>query len=118
MAVPDILANIGTALDRVERFISGDRSINPTNTLNGIRISLTNIREHIHRTALDAVNMQGLLNTANRRINDFMGETANLRTDNLRMDQAWRDERKARQHRDEEIIDLRHMVCENVYEKC
>src|ERR1043166_4198860 len=115
MAVPDILANIGTALDRVERYIGGDRSINPTNTLNGIRISLTNIRGHMHRTALDAVNMQGLLNTANRRINDFMGETANLRTDNLRMDQAWRDERRARQHRDEEIIDLRHMVCENVY---
>ena len=47
-----------------------------------------------------------------------MGETANLRTDNLRMDQAWRDERRARQHRDEKIIDLRYMVCENVYEKC
>ena len=47
-----------------------------------------------------------------------MGEVANLRTDNLRMNQAWRDERRARQHRDEKIIDLRHMVCENVYEKC
>ena len=33
MAVPDLLANIGTALDRVERFIGGDTSINPTNTL-------------------------------------------------------------------------------------
>jgi len=30
-----------------------------------------------------------------------MGEIANLRTDNLRMDQAWQDERRARQHRDE-----------------
>ena len=72
----------------------------------------------MHRSALDVINMQGLLNTANRRINDFMGEVANLRTDNLRMNQAWRDERRARQHRDEKIIDLRHMVCENVYEKC
>ena len=51
-------------------------------------------------------------------VNDLMTDITNLRTDNLRMDQAWRDERRACQHRDEEIIDLRHMVCENVYEKC
>jgi len=95
MAVPDLLANIGTALDLVERSIGGDTTINPINTLNGIRITLATIRGHMHRSALDAVNMQGLLNTANRRINDFMGETANLRTDNLRMDQAWRDKRRA-----------------------
>ena len=122
MAIPDLLANIGTALDRIERYIGGDRSINPANTLNGIRISLTTVREHMHRTALDAVNMQGLLNTANRRVNDLMTDIGNLRADFLlrqqTMDQAWRDERRARQHRDEEITDLRHMVCENVYEKC
>src|SRR6202008_1090074 len=35
MAVPDLLANIGTALDQVERFIGGDTTINATNTLNG-----------------------------------------------------------------------------------
>ena len=114
MALPDLLANIGTALDLVERSIGGNTTINSINTLNGIRITLTTIRGHMHRSALDAVNMQGLLNIANRRINNFMGEIANLRTDNLRMDQAWRDERRARQHRDEDIIDLRYMVYENL----
>jgi len=122
MAVPDILANIGTALDRVERYIGGDRSINPTNTLNGIRISLTNVREHMHRTALDSVNMQGLLNTTNRRVNDLMTDIANLRADFLlrqqTMDQAWRDERRARQLGDADIIDLRRTVCRNVRERC
>ncbi|CAI2193588.1 8234_t:CDS:2, partial [Funneliformis geosporum] len=34
------------------------------------------------------------------------------------MEQAWRDERQARQQRDDEIINLRDTVCENVYEKC
>src|SRR5215216_3420338 len=43
MALPDILRNIGTALDRVERYIDGDTSFNPKNTLNGIRISVTTI---------------------------------------------------------------------------
>ena len=101
MAVPDLLTNIGTVLDLVEKSIGGNITINTINTLNGIRITLTTIRGHMHRSALDAVNMQGLLNTANRRVNDFMGEVANLRTDNLRMNQAWRDERRARQHRNE-----------------
>ena len=57
MAVPDLLANIGTALDLVERSIGGDTTINPINTLNGIRITLATIRGHMHRSALDAVNM-------------------------------------------------------------
>jgi len=83
MAVPDLLANIGIVLNLVKMFIDGDTTINLINTLNGIRITLATIREHMHRSALDAVNMQGLLNTANRWINDFMGEIANLRTDNL-----------------------------------
>jgi hypothetical protein len=34
------------------------------------------------------------------------------------MEQAWRDESQARQQRDDEIINLRDTVCENVYEKC
>jgi hypothetical protein len=51
MAVPDLLANIGTALDRVERYIGGDTTIDPRNTLNGIRITLTNVRGHMQTTA-------------------------------------------------------------------
>src|ERR1044071_3067083 len=69
MAVPDLLANIGTVLDRVERYIGEDTSINPTNTLNGIRITITNIREHMQKIANDAVNYRNLLNIANKRIN-------------------------------------------------
>src|SRR5688572_24616076 len=36
MALPDILRNVGTALDRIERYINGDTSFDPRNTLNGI----------------------------------------------------------------------------------
>src|SRR5277367_3115194 len=36
MVLPALLGNISTALDRVERYIGGDTSINPINTLNGI----------------------------------------------------------------------------------
>jgi len=43
MAVPDLFVNIGAALDRIENYISGDTSIDPINTLNGIRITLTTI---------------------------------------------------------------------------
>src|SRR6185295_6121225 len=96
----------------------GDTTINPINTLNGIWLTLATVRGHMHTTALEAVNMQDLFNTANRRINNCIAEIAKLKTNTLRMEQGWRDERRARQHRDEEIIDLRHMVCENVYEKC
>src|SRR2546429_5069287 len=76
----------------------------------------------MRRTAQDAVNLQGLLNTANTRINGLMAEIANLRNDSLRreqmMDQAWRDERRVRQLGDADIIDLRRMVCRNIREKC
>ncbi|CAI2183883.1 11025_t:CDS:2 [Funneliformis geosporum] len=34
MALPDILINIAIALDRVERYIDGDTTFNPKNTLN------------------------------------------------------------------------------------
>ena len=34
------------------------------------------------------------------------------------MDQAWRDERRARQLGDADIIDLRRMICRNVRETC
>ena len=66
--------------------------------------------------------MQNLHHTANTRINDLRTELANLRTDSLRseqmLDQAWRDERRARQLGDADIIDLRRMICRNVREKC
>ncbi|CAI2193372.1 19960_t:CDS:2, partial [Funneliformis geosporum] len=109
MALPDILRNIGTALDQVERYIDRDTSFNPKNTLNEIRIS-------------DNVNLQDLLNTSYRQTNRTMNDMTNFRNDSLRnvqmMEQAWRDERQARQQRDDEIINLRDTVCENVYEKC
>ena len=125
MAVPDILANIGTALDRVENYINGDTSFDPRNTLNGIRISLTTIRGLTQRHVQDLINMQNLLNTANGRIANFMAEVANRRTNLLQtrhreqmMTQAWRDERQARQNANTEIDNLRDMICENVFEKC
>jgi len=122
MAVPDLLANIRTALDRVEVFIGGDTSIDPIATLNGIRITLTRVRDHIQTTAQNTVNLQNVLRDTNTRVNNLMTQMTNERTDSLRREQmmtnAWRDERRTRQQRDEEIIDLRHMVCENVYEKC
>ena len=36
MALPELLQNIATALDQVERGIGGDTSINPINVINGI----------------------------------------------------------------------------------
>src|SRR3989337_2935962 len=118
MALPDILRNIGRALDRVERFVDGDRSINPKNTLNGIRISITTIQEHMQRHVQDTINSQDLLNTANRQINEIVNTRNDLLRRDQMMTQAWRDERQARQQRDDEINNLRDTVCENVYEKC
>ncbi|GBC38333.1 hypothetical protein GLOIN_2v1772633 [Rhizophagus irregularis DAOM 181602=DAOM 197198] len=92
MALPDILRNIGTALDRVENYIDGvDTTFNPKNTLNGIRISLTTVRGHMQRHAQDAINLQGqlntahnLLNNANGQINNFFNDMANVRNECLR----------------------------------
>ncbi|RGB37319.1 hypothetical protein C1646_757093, partial [Rhizophagus diaphanus] len=81
MALPDILRNVGTALDRIERYINGDTSFDPRNTLNGIRISLTTVRGHMQRHAQDAINLQGLLHIANGRINNLMNDLANTRND-------------------------------------
>ncbi|CAB4426468.1 unnamed protein product [Rhizophagus irregularis] len=67
MALPDILRNVGTALDRIERYINGDTSFDPRNTLNGIRISLTTVRGHMQRHAQDAINLQAYNNEANER---------------------------------------------------
>ncbi|CAI2201381.1 6852_t:CDS:1, partial [Funneliformis geosporum] len=111
MALPDILINIGTALDRIEGYINGDTTFDPRNTLNGIRISITSIRGHMQRHTQDNVNLQGLLNASNGQNNRIMNDMTNLRNDCLRrarmMEQAWRDERQARQQRDDEIINLR-----------
>ncbi|CAB4411172.1 unnamed protein product [Rhizophagus irregularis] len=68
MALPDILRNVGTALDRVENYIDGmDTTFNPKNTLNGIRISLTTVRGHMQRHAQDAINLQAYNNEVNER---------------------------------------------------
>src|SRR6266498_3868048 len=87
MAISDILRNVGTALDRIERYINGDTSFDPRNTLNGIQISITTIQGHMQRHAQDAINSLGLLNTANGRINNLMNELANTRNDCLRRNQ-------------------------------
>jgi DNA repair exonuclease SbcCD ATPase subunit len=58
MALPDILRNIGTALDRIENYINGvDITFNSKNTLNGIQISITTIQGHIERHVQDAINL-------------------------------------------------------------
>jgi DNA repair exonuclease SbcCD ATPase subunit len=122
MALPDILINIGTALDRIEGYINGDTTFDPRNTLNGIQISITTIREHNQRHAQENANLQGLLNASQGQINRIMNDMPNFRNDCLRsvqmMEQAWRNERQARQQRDDKINNLRDAVCENVYEKC
>ncbi|CAI2197411.1 17408_t:CDS:2, partial [Funneliformis geosporum] len=41
--LPDLLRDIATAIDRVEIYVDGDRSFDPKNTLNGIRITLATI---------------------------------------------------------------------------
>jgi hypothetical protein len=50
MALPELLQNIATALDQVERGIGGDSSVNPINIINGIRITLTTVREGFQRS--------------------------------------------------------------------
>ncbi|CAB5370398.1 unnamed protein product [Rhizophagus irregularis] len=103
MALPDILRNVGTALDRVENYIDGvDTTFNPKNTLNGIRISLTTVRGHMQRHAQDAINLQGLLHIANGRINNLMNDLANTRNDVLQRTQlltlAYNNEVNERRH--------------------
>ncbi|GBB96225.1 hypothetical protein RclHR1_27010002 [Rhizophagus clarus] len=83
MAIPDILINIATALDRVEAYIDGNTSFNPKNALNKIRILLTTARGLMQRNAQDAINMQGLYRIANDRINGLRNELTNIRNDSL-----------------------------------
>jgi uncharacterized protein YbgA (DUF1722 family) len=109
MALPDILRNIGIALDRIEGYINGDTSFDPRNTLNGIRISITTIREHMERHVQDAINLQGqlntaynLLNNAHGQINNFINDMANVRNECLRRTQlltlAYNNETNERRH--------------------
>lgn len=65
MALPDILVNISIALNQVKRYIDGDTSFNPKNTLNSIQILITTIQEHMQRHVQDAIILQDLLNTVN-----------------------------------------------------
>ncbi|CAI2178148.1 9904_t:CDS:1, partial [Funneliformis geosporum] len=47
MALPELLRNIATAINRVELYVNGDRSFDPKNTLNGIQITLTTVHAHM-----------------------------------------------------------------------
>src|SRR5205809_7568187 len=84
MALPGMLRDVATALDRIENYLGGDTTVNPINTLNGIRITLTTVRGHMDRVANNALHYQGLLNIANGRINNLMNEHANTRNDCIR----------------------------------
>src|SRR3954469_12352197 len=61
MALPGMLRDVATALDRIENYLGGDTTVNPINTLNGIRITLTTVRGHMDRVANNALHYQGLL---------------------------------------------------------
>jgi len=111
MALSGMLRDVATALDRIENYLGGDTTVNPINTLNGIRLTLTTVRGHMDRVANDAIHNRGLLNTANRQFNNLMIDLTNTRNDIHRRDQmltqALRDERQARQTGDAKIIELR-----------
>ncbi len=72
MALLELLKDIATAIDQVKLYVDGDRSFNPKNTLNGIQITLTQVRRHMQRHAQDAINLQGLLNTAKGRARNYV----------------------------------------------
>src|SRR5688572_1565650 len=101
MSLNDLLSRISTALDQIENHIGGTGPpINPANVLNGVRITITTIREHfqsaqqaVRRITVDRDRFQGLLNIANRRIKhlNLQGE----RTEEM-YTKALEDERKAR----------------------
>ena len=93
MVLPGMLRDVATALDRIENYIGGDRTIDPTNTLNGIWITLTTVRGHMQRVADDATNSQNLLNTANIRLNNLMNDYDVLLRREQMVSQAWMDER-------------------------
>ncbi|CAI2199844.1 3329_t:CDS:1, partial [Funneliformis geosporum] len=44
-----LLRDIATVIDCVELYVNGDRSFDPKNILNGIRITLTTVRTHMQR---------------------------------------------------------------------
>jgi len=83
MVLPELLRDIVTAIDRVELYVDGDRSFDPKNTLNGIRITLTTIRTHMQRISNEALHYQGLLNMANGQVNNLMNDMANIRNEFL-----------------------------------
>lgn len=97
------IANIATALDRIERFIGGDHSSNPINNLNLARTTLGNLRAQFlalgHQIDMDAntiVNLQNLLNNTTREVNNHLQHIANLRNSILQREQMliqnWRVE--------------------------
>jgi hypothetical protein len=85
MALPQLLQTIATALDKVERGIGGDTSINPINVINGIRITLTAVREGFQRSVQitrDIIHQrdhyQELLHNANEQITRLTNDQQRL----------------------------------------
>ena len=68
MSLSDLLQNIAIALDHVERSIGGDRSVNPINIINNIRLSLRNVRLEHKRIQTQNDQFQFMLDTANQQI--------------------------------------------------
>jgi hypothetical protein len=68
MSLPDLIQNIAVALDHVERGIGGDRSVNPINIINNIRLSITTVRLEYERIQTQNDQFQFMLDTANQQI--------------------------------------------------
>ena len=83
IALLELLRDIATAINHVELYVDGDRSFDPKNTLNGIRITLTTVRTHMQRVSNKALHYQGLLNMANGQVNNLMNDMANVRNECL-----------------------------------
>lgn len=79
MAGQALLINIGTNIDLIERYIGGNIAIDPVVTLNAIRLTLTQVREHMQRTTQDVINNHNNLTTANTQINNLRAEIARMR---------------------------------------
>ena len=115
------IIDIATALDRIERYIGGDRSLDPIGNLNLARTTLTHLRAQFlrlghqttmdtntianlqHQTTTDATiiaNLRHMLNNTTTQFNHNLQVVANLRISfqqrEQMLTQALRDETNAR----------------------
>ncbi|CAI2197837.1 15186_t:CDS:1, partial [Funneliformis geosporum] len=65
MVLSELLRDIATAIDCVKLYVDRNRSFDPKNILNSIRITLITIRIHMQRVSNEALHYQGLLNMPN-----------------------------------------------------